>query len=227
MWSKKDALCLFLSESGGGWSTGGEKNKQQHLDEFGRPLPDPERYPSGMAFIASELHARGLKFGLWTIRGVHIDAVAKKLKVKGMEQYTVDQLVDSQAVGGGANGSCLWASEWLGVNMSHPAAQAYYDSRVDLLASWGVDFIKADCMMCGPCYSDEVQAFSSSVRKHSRPLTLSYSPGGGNTPRSGEWVCGRETAPDGGKESVVGVEEGEGAHRARAQQPGGTKQGRT
>ena len=40
-----------------------------------------------------------------------------------------------QAVGGGKNGSCLWASEWLGVNKSHPAAQAYYDSRIELLAS--------------------------------------------------------------------------------------------
>ena len=30
----------------------------------------------------------GLKFGLWTIRGVHVDAVARRLPVKGMEQYT-------------------------------------------------------------------------------------------------------------------------------------------
>ena len=33
--------------------------------------------------------------------------------------------------------SCLWAGEWLGVNASHPAAQAYYDSRVELLAELG------------------------------------------------------------------------------------------
>ena len=31
--------------------------------------------------------------------------------------------------------SCLWAGEWLGVNASHPAAQAYYDSRVELAAT--------------------------------------------------------------------------------------------
>ena len=55
--------------------------------------------------------------------------------------------------------SCLWAGEWLGVNASHPAAQAYYDSRVELLAELGVDLIKADCMMCQPCaYSRQKHA---------------------------------------------------------------------
>ena len=51
--------------------------------------------------------------------------------------------VDEQAVGGGPNGSCLWAKEWLGVNRSHPAAQAYYDSRIAVFAGWEVDFLKA------------------------------------------------------------------------------------
>ena len=51
------------------------------------------------------------------------------------------------------------------VNMSHPAGQAFYDSHVHALASYGIDFIKADCMMCGPCYTDEIMAFSEAVRK--------------------------------------------------------------
>ena len=80
--------------------------------------------------LRRRLRNQGLKFGLWTIRGVHKDAVASKLPVKGMEQYTVDQLVDFDPVGGGANGSCLWASEWLGVNASHPAAQAYVEESL-------------------------------------------------------------------------------------------------
>ena len=64
----------------------------------------------------------------------------------------------------GQRGSCLWASEWLGVNKSHPAAQPYYDSRIELLAEWGVDFLKADCMMCGPCYTDEMDMYTEAVK---------------------------------------------------------------
>ena len=76
----------------------------------------------------------------------------------------IHQLVDVEKEGGGKNGSCLWASEWLGVNASHPAAQAYYDSRVELLVAQGVDFIKADCMMCGEEISGRID-----------PCTISYS----------------------------------------------------
>eukprot|EP01052_Picozoa_sp_SAG31_P050662 SAG31_NODE_11665_length_1008_cov_1.199120_2_plen_46_part_01 len=46
--------------------------------------------------------------------------MAAKAKVEGTH-YTVADLVDTRAVGGGANGSCLWAKDNLGVNMSHPA----------------------------------------------------------------------------------------------------------
>ena len=105
------------------------------------------------------MNKRGLKLGLWAIRGVRKAAVDKKCPIAGTK-YTVDQLVDTESPGGGANGSCLWASTCLGVNMSHPAAQTYYDSYVESLASYGVDFIKADCMMCGPCYTDEVSRSS-------------------------------------------------------------------
>jgi len=57
---------------------------------------------------------------------------------------------------------------------------------VELLASWGVDFIKADCMMCGPCYWDEMRMFTNAVKKVDRDIVLSYSPGGGTTPEMGK-----------------------------------------
>jgi hypothetical protein len=66
------------------------KTQVQNLDEFGRSIPAPEKFPRGMAALAKKVKDLGLKFGLWTIRGVHKDAAARKLKVKGTE-YTVDQ----------------------------------------------------------------------------------------------------------------------------------------
>jgi hypothetical protein len=67
----------------------------------------------------------------------------------------------------------------LKVNRSHPAAQTYYDSRIDLYAEWDVDFLKADCMMCGPCYTDEMEMYTAAVKKSPHSFSLSYSPGGG------------------------------------------------
>ena len=77
------------------------------------------RFPSGFKWLSAQLRSRGLKLGLWTIRGVKIDAVKAKSKVYGTP-YTVDELVDIEPVGGGPNGSCLWEKATLGINASHP-----------------------------------------------------------------------------------------------------------
>jgi hypothetical protein len=41
---------------------------------------------------------------------------------------------------------------------------------VELLESYGVDLIKADCMMCQPCYTREVEMFSAAVAKVNRSI---------------------------------------------------------
>lgn len=187
----------------GGWSSGkeckvlpnGTKTAGECFNKNGIPIADPLRFPD-MPGLVKAVNAKGLKLGLWVIRGVYQDAVDAKYKIQGTD-FTVDQFVDTEPVGGGPNGSCLWAKNCLGINMSHPAAQPFYDSHVQVLADYGIDFIKADCMMCGPCYVDEIMAFSAAVRKNSRPIVLSYSPGGGNSVRAGRWVAGQTTSPDG------------------------------
>lgn len=173
----------------GGWarSTDADGNVTWHFDEWGRPVAAPDRYDD-LARLSREVKGLGLKFGLWTVRGVHRDFL--HLRVKGMEQYALGDLVDQEATGGGANGSCLWMREMLGVNMSHPAAMAYYESRVDqLVGTYGADFIKADCMMCAPCYTREIEAFTAAVEQRKEAVVLSYSPGGGNAVDDGKWVA--------------------------------------
>jgi hypothetical protein len=91
----------------------------EHLDQYGRPIPDPARFPDGMKVLAAEVHGLGLKFGLWNIRGVHVSAVTHALKIKGTN-YTFDApgFIDEQPVGGGKNGSCLWARDIFSPNVS-------------------------------------------------------------------------------------------------------------
>ena len=179
-----------------GWSTtlnSTDGSTIQHLDGYGRAVPAPERFPEGsMQAAAAAAKAQGLLFGLWQMRGVHQDAAARRLPVKGMEQYTLDQLVDTEPLGGGKNGSCLWNPSWLGVNASHPAAQAYYDSVVEKLVELGSEVIEADCMMCGPCYTDEMRMMSSAVKRRPEALVLYFSPGGGNEPENGAWAASEQ-----------------------------------
>ena len=178
----------------GGWSNSPNGSDWiQNLDGYGRPVPAPERFPDGLRDIAIGVRALGLRFGLWHIRGIHKDAAARRLPVKGMEQYTLDQLVDSQKISGGANGSCLWAPQWLGVNASHPAAQAYYDSIVEqLVENLGADIVKGDCFFCRPCYSEEMVLFANAVKARPEPVTLYLSPGGGALVEDGVWAAANQ-----------------------------------
>lgn len=50
------------------------------IDEWGRPFPDPERWPSskggkGFAKVAQRVHDMGLKFGVHLMRGISTQAV--------------------------------------------------------------------------------------------------------------------------------------------------------
>ena len=178
-----------------GWSQSPLANGSavQHLDAWGRPTPAPERFPPGsMAAAAAVAKSLGIKFGLWIIRGVHATAVAQRLPVKGAPGVTADMIVDQAATGGGANGSCLWDAEWLGVNGSHPAAAAWYASQVENLVELGAEVIEADCMMCEPCYWAEMALMSSAVRARPEPLTLYFSPGGGNQPADSARVAAEQ-----------------------------------
>ena len=63
-----------------------------------------------------------------------------------------------------------------GVDMGKPGGQDYYDSIVQLYASWDVDFIKADNML-DPLHLDEIEALSRAIDKSGHPIVLSLSPG--------------------------------------------------
>jgi len=63
-----------------------------------------------------------------------------------------------------------------GVDSSRAGAQAYYDSIVNLYASWGVDYIKADDI-ARPAHRDEIAALHRAITKSGRPMVLSLSPG--------------------------------------------------
>lgn len=153
----------------GGYNEGAPLN----LDGFGRQLPAGNRFPSaaggrGFAPLVDKIHNLGLKFGLHIMRGIPRQAVRDKLPVAGTG-YTADEVADTASV-------CDWNTDNFGLDLSHPGAQAYYDSQLALFADWGVDFIKADDML-GPYFAAEIEAYQQAIAKTGRDIALSLSPG--------------------------------------------------
>jgi hypothetical protein len=151
------------------------------LDEYGRVIPDPVRFPSaangaGFKALADYVHSKGLKFGFHIMRGIPRKAVELNLPIKGTPYHAAD-VADKEH-------SCVWQNmtDMYGVDMSKPGGQAYYDSIAELYASWGADFIKADDMSQNadlryPYAGEEIEGLSQALHKSGRPIILSLSPG--------------------------------------------------
>jgi alpha-galactosidase len=138
----------------------------------GRFQPALNRFPSavnqqGFKPIADYVHSLGLKFGIHIIRGIPREAVDKNLPIAGSSFHAADAADRSDL--------CHWNADTFGVK-DNPAGQAYYDSIIRLYASWGVDFLKVDCI-AAPYHSGEIHMISAAIKKSGRPIVLSLSPG--------------------------------------------------
>ena len=145
------------------------------MDEWGRLLPAPNRFPSsaggaGFRPLADYVHAKGLQFGIHLMRGVPRLAVTRNLPVKGTS-FTAADIADRTSL-------CPWNPDMYGVDMAKPGAQEYYDSVFELAASWGVDFVKVDDIS-RPYHEHEreIEAIRRAIDRTGRPMVLSLSPG--------------------------------------------------
>lgn len=143
------------------------------MDEHGRLLPDPGRFPSsadgaGFAPLATQIHALGLRFGIHVMRGIPRRAVAANTPLIGSPLRAAD-IADT-------TNACEWNPDMVGIDHAVPGAHAYYDSVLALYADWGVDFLKVDDMLW-PYQAAEIEAFTAAIDRCGRPLQLSLSPG--------------------------------------------------
>ena len=143
------------------------------MDELGRLVPDPGRFPSagggaGFGPLAERIHELGLRFGIHTMRGIPRLAVERRTPIEGTDAVAGD-VADPTNV-------CEWNFDMLALDHTHPGAQAYYDSTLALYASWGVDFIKADDMLW-PYQAADIEAYARAIERSGRNIQLSLSPG--------------------------------------------------
>lgn len=167
------------------------------MDEWGRFLPSPGRFPSsaggkGFGPLADYVHGLGLKFGIHIMRGIPRRAAERHLPILDFDE-TADRVADPASI-------CGWNSDMYGVRPT-AAGQAYYDSLLKLYAQWGVDFIKCDDICDSYLYRDvqttagpipfsgweETRMLHRAIEKCGRPIVLSLSPGPAHIDRAWEY----------------------------------------
>lgn len=166
---------------GAGWYNQDNDGKSADcvLDEYGRYLPSPTRFPSAMVngknegfkAMADKLHKMGLKFGIHIMRGLpkFIIGNESKYKLKGAESTDWSKVYSSKTP------ACTWLKDNLTV-ANNEFGQMYYNSIFELYAEWGVDFIKIDDLS-RPFYTDEIKMIRKAIDRCGRPIVLSLSPG--------------------------------------------------
>lgn len=153
-----------------GWFLSGQgEGVTIKLDAYGRPDSHEHFFPHGLKHTINHAHKKGIKFGIWLLRGINRRAVEENLPVEGTT-YRMQDIVNKKS-------ACPWAAApwWnYGVDMTKPGAQEYYDGLVKKYADMGVDFIKFDDIVPNPI---EVDAVVKAIRKCGRRIVLSLSPG--------------------------------------------------
>jgi len=150
------------------------KEAEFSLDGFGRYTPAANTIPSaaegkGFRPLAEYIHSLGLKFGVHILRGIPKEAVEKNLPIEGSSFHAKDAADTTD--------TCPWNPFNYGLDTTKPAAQAYYASLAQQFSEWGVDYVKVDCISSHPYKGDEIRLLSQALKKASRPMVLSLSPG--------------------------------------------------
>lgn len=170
---------------GGYDGPGGHKSKgpgAPSVDPWGHWIPN-ERFPaqgsrSGIKVLADYVHSLGLKFGIYVTPGVSLRAVVEKTPVEDNigghltgkpSGYTADEIANYTEE---QNYNC---GGIVGLDYSSPGAQLFVNSWADLLAAWGVDFVKLDSNRLAN--KDEIVAWSRALRQTGRPILFDVGEG--------------------------------------------------
>ncbi|VVJ19377.1 Alpha-galactosidase (EC [Amycolatopsis camponoti] len=142
------------------------------FDRYARPVVNPTTFPDGMKYVADYVHKKGLKLGSYLAVGLDLKAYNDgNSPIAGTTNCHTRDLVypDLRKTNG-------WDSAYK-IDFANPCAQSYVDSVAQLLAGWGVDFLKLDGVGPGSFKGGEnytnttdVEAWHRAIAKTGRPM---------------------------------------------------------
>ncbi|KAK7318670.1 hypothetical protein RJT34_03375 [Clitoria ternatea] len=169
------------------------------IDEWGRMMPDPGRWPSskggkGFSVVANKVHSLGLKFGIHVMRGISTQAVNANTPIlditKGGSYQESGRVWHAKDIAMPER-ACAWMPHgFMSVNTKLGAGRAFLRSLYAQYAEWGVDFVKHDCVFGDDLDLSEITYVSEIISKLNRPVVYSLSPGTSVTPAMAKDVSG-------------------------------------
>ncbi|XP_022962182.1 alpha-galactosidase-like [Cucurbita moschata] len=169
------------------------------IDEWGRMVPDPSRWPSsqggkGFTEVAKKVHDMGLKFGIHVMRGISTQAVNANTPIldisKGSAYEESGRKWFASDIGDKSR-TCGWMKNgFMSVNMDSGASKAFLRSLYQQYADWGVDFVKLDCVFGDDLDLPQISFVSDVLKQLDRPILFSLSPGKTATPAMAKDVSG-------------------------------------
>jgi len=166
-----DIRWFVENDKAGGYN---QTDPRYVIDQYGRYQPAVNRFPSaannnGFKSLADYVHSKGLKYGIHIMRGIPKKAVEEKMPIKGTNGITADMIYSTEL-------QCKWLKDNYTIVADKPGAQEYYNSIMELYASWGVDFIKIDDLSA-PYHEGEINLIRKAIDNCGRKIVLSTSPG--------------------------------------------------
>jgi hypothetical protein len=151
-----------------GWSNG--------FDEHGRLQADMRKFPGGIAALAAYVHSKGLKLGIYLTPGLRVAAWQADGTVAGTTIHLQDiaDITQQGSTQGRGDGRAYR------IDYAKPGAREYVQSYADLLASWGVDYIKMDFVGPGggnvkADTREDIKQWHEAIQKTGRPIWLELS----------------------------------------------------
>ena len=145
-----------------------------NVDAYGRWVTDSSKFPAegdtdGMKVMADYIHSLGMRFGIYVTPGISRQAVSRNTPIKGTS-YTASQIAEPSVKENNYN-----CKGMVRINYDQPGAQEYTNSWANMLAAWGVDYIKIDGMTDNN--AADVKAWSNAIRQSGRPMILDVTQG--------------------------------------------------
>ncbi|MFI6597729.1 carbohydrate-binding protein [Nonomuraea sp. NPDC050536] len=137
------------------------------VDSFGRWAVDTAKFPGGIKALADYVHAKGLKFGFYVTPGIAKNAVLKNTPVEGTSYHAAD-IADTTQTHKNYNCKNMYRLKY-----SSPGAQAFINSWANLMASYGVDYLKIDGVDATTVA--DVEAWDKALRQTGRPINFALS----------------------------------------------------